>query len=122
MNARTSTVVLVPGPLGGLLLYGRAAPGPLRFVADITHPEQLCTSLLRFRKPCVIVLCGTRHADKLLGPTLTHGDLHIVPIDWLASIPPGDVLARATLAARLATAHRRQPIIRIYANEDDPPF
>lgn len=122
MNARTATVVLVPGPLGGLLLYGRIAPGPLRFVANITHPELLCTSLLRFRKPCVIVLCGTRHADKLIGPALTHDDLHIVPTDWLASIPAGDVLARATLAARLATAHRRHPIIRIYANDHAPPF
>jgi hypothetical protein len=104
-----TTAVLVPGPLGALRLFGRRTPGPLRPISTITSPEQLHIG----RK---------RHADALLGHILCHTDLYVVPARWLASVPREDLLARATLAARLVAAHRRRPIERYYAEDDDSFF
>lgn len=107
---RTTTAVLLPGPLGTLLLYTRRGPGRLRCAGAVISLEQLGRELRELPQPRTIVLCGRRHLDELAPVVLEEDDLYVVPPHWLADLRREDFDARAALAARLASAQRRGAI------------
>ena len=110
-----STLVLLPGQLGGLTLYSRRSSGPLRRVGPVAELTRLLDALHERPPPRVVVLCGRRHFRELADPLLTEDDLYVVPLHWLSAIPRHDIDARATFAVRLVSAHRRAPISHLLA-------
>lgn len=112
---RSTTAVLVRGPLSVLHLYARRGPGRLRHICAVTHAEVLHQALRSVGSPCRVILCGTRDLDEILWHVLDHADPYVIPTRWLTSVPREDPSARATLAARLVAAHCSQPIRRYCA-------
>jgi hypothetical protein len=109
-----STVVLVPGAFGGLILFQRPAHGgPLRHLFTLVDPLELSSCVNELPAPRTVILCDARYRDAVAGAVLSAADLYIVPAAWLRGIEPWDTeqrAERAERAAALVTAHRQRPI------------
>lgn len=111
-----STAVLLPGPFGGLHLYTRRAPGPLRAHDPLIDAQHLVHQLQRLPTPCTVVLCGRRYLTPVAKAVLPAADLYVVSLHWLETLDAADTAGRASLAARLVSAHRRAPIECLWAH------
>lgn len=109
--AAGSTVVLVPGVLGGLKLFQRAPHGgPLRHLCTVVEPLELSSCVHQLEAPRSVVLCDARYRDVVAAAVLRIADLYVVPALWLRDIEQWDTEQRAERAAALVTAHRKRPI------------
>ena len=113
LSAPTNThYILVPGPFGGLRLVVRQGPGAVRvgpFVIDGAHLRDLLHS------PCAgVILCGSRHADRVVRAVHRRADVHIVPMRWFRRIPRDQPARMADRAVGLLAIHQTAPIQTIY--------
>ena len=106
-----STVVLVPGPFGGLMLFQRPAhEGPLRHLYTLVDPLELSSCVRELTAPRTVILCDARYRYAVAGAVLSVADLYVVPATWLRGIEGWDTAPRAERAAALVTVCRRRPI------------
>lgn len=121
-TTRPTTLILVPGRLGGLHLFERTGAAMPKRGLWLDHPGQL-RDFIRTRPRSTVVLCGSRYALCVARAVCHIADLYLVPLTWLRSVQRDQLQARAALAARLATAHRARPIECIARREPCPlPF
>lgn len=110
-TALGSTVVLVPGVIGGLQLFQRAAHGgPLRHLYTLVDPLELSSCVNQLAAPRTVILCDARFRDVVATAVLRVAELYVVPATWLRGIETWDTEQRAERAAALVTAHRQRPI------------
>jgi hypothetical protein len=118
----TTTCILAPDDQGGLRLYWKCGPGPLRGGACIQRPDDLREPLQELPEPRTVVLCGRRLADSVAEAVLDIADLVVVPNTWLRYLPTRNPAGRAGLAVRLADAHAHGPIERRFRDPAFCPF
>lgn len=102
--------VLVPGPIG-YHLFVRTPRDRLRRFSAIVAPADLQHTLWPLADSLIVVLVGTRHADEVADVVCHFADLLALPEPWLARVPRASLTQRATVAARIATAHARAPVM-----------
>jgi hypothetical protein len=107
----TTLAVLLPGPLG-YHLFVRTPRDRLRHYTALVAPEDLAATLWPLADPLLVVLVGTRHLDNVTGALQRFADVLGVPEAWLRCVPRRALAQRAQVAARIATAHVRAPLVQ----------
>jgi hypothetical protein len=105
----TTLAVLVPCCLG-FHLFVRWPRDRLRRSSTVVHPSNLGDVLRPLGDPLLVGLVGTRHMDLVADQVLDFADLVAVPGSWLRRVPKNDIRQRATVAARVLTAHTAEPL------------
>ena len=113
-----SLAVLLPAPLG-YHLFIRWPRDRIRRSSTIVHPADIADVLRPIGDPLVVALIGTRDADAIANQVLEFADLIAIPEAWLRRVPKRDVGARAAVAARIVSAHRKAPV-RHYIGREHP--
>jgi hypothetical protein len=114
----TTLAVLIPGPLG-FHLFIRWPRDRLRRSTTLIHPADLGEALQPLGHPLVVVMLGTRLLDSVADQVLPFADLIAIPEAWLRRVPKRDLPTRALVASRIASAHRKGPVIHCLAAEHD---
>lgn len=114
----TTLAVIIPGPLG-FHLFIRWPRDRLRRSTALIHPADLGDSLRPLGHPLLVVMLGTRLLDTVANQVLDFADLVAIPEAWLRRVPKRDLHARALVAARIASAHRKGPVIHCPVTDQD---
>ncbi len=101
--------VLVPCCLG-FHLFVRWPRDRLRRCSTLVHSSDLADVLRPLGDPLLVGLVGTGSTDLVANEVLEFADLIAIPGPWLRRVPKSDVRQRATVAARILTAHRADPL------------
>ncbi len=112
----TTLAILFPSPLG-FHLFVRWPRDRLRRCSTLVDPSDVAGVLGPLGHPLVVVLVGTRHTELVADQVLDFADLVAIPASWLRRVPRSDLRQRATVAARIVTAHRADPL-RDYFGRD----
>ncbi len=105
----TTLAILFPSPVG-FHLFVRWPRDRLRRCSTLVDPSDLAEVLGPLGHPLVVGLVGTRHTELVADQVLDFADLVAIPASWLRRVPRRDLRRRATVAARILTAHRADPL------------
>jgi len=114
----TTLAVIIPGSLG-FHLFIRWPRDRLRRSTAILHPADLGDALRPLGHPLLVVMLGTRLLDSVAEQVLDFADLIAIPEAWLRRVPKCDLHSRALVAARIASAHRKGPVIHCLTSDPD---
>ena len=110
--------ILIPGPIG-YHLFVRTPRDRLRRFSQIVAPLDLLLALGPLDDPLLVVLVGTRKMDEVAAAVGFFADVIALPDPWLARVPRRNLTLRANVAAQIATAHARAPLLHHQAGHGD---